>query len=343
MSPPKLAAPDAKVLGAVAGRAYARAGLLGNPGDQYAGRCIAVSLANFEAVVRIVPAERFELAPPERDTLSAATVIDALDELDRLGCNEGASLLRAGLLRFAGACAPLRSLDPADPRLRFRVETRSSIPLQVGLAGSSAIVIALLRALCSWFDHEIDRASLAELALAAELEELGIQGGPMDRVTQAYGGLVWMDFAEPRSASGYVSLDPKLLPPLYIGWKPGRGRASGAIHQGVHERWLRGDADVHRVMAQLASLADAGRECLERGALARFAELVDRNFDLRAAIYEIDPSDREMVELGRAAGCAVKQCGSGGAVVGVLPDDARYAEVARAYADAGYSTVRPQL
>jgi len=40
-----------------------RAGELGNPSDGYGGKALAVSLYNFEATVRIDPADGFHLAP----------------------------------------------------------------------------------------------------------------------------------------------------------------------------------------------------------------------------------------------------------------------------------------
>ena len=66
-----------------------------------------------------------------------------------------------------------------------------------------AIVIAALRALMSWFDVSIDPVTLAEMALAVEVEELGLAGGPMDRVIQVYEGLMLMDLREPRTAASY--------------------------------------------------------------------------------------------------------------------------------------------
>ena len=59
---------------------------------------------------------------------------------------------------------------------------RTSIPRGVGLGGSSAIVIAVLRALCALHGTELDPARMAELALAIETEDLAIAAGPQDRV-----------------------------------------------------------------------------------------------------------------------------------------------------------------
>ena len=47
-------------------------------------------------------------------------------------------------------------------------------------------------------------------------------------------------------------------------------------------------------------------------------ELVNENFDTRAAIWPLAADDRALVELGRAHGAATKLTGSGGAVLAVV-------------------------
>ncbi len=299
----------AEVPGTVSGRAHARAGLLGNPSDVYGGKAIAVSICNFAARVSLEPATTF--------------AIDA--DPDAVG------LLRAAVGRFP---AP-----PPDAVVRMTTD----VPRQVGLAGSSAIIVAALRALERWHRRTLPPAELAERALAAEAEDLGITAGPMDRVIQAYEGALLMDFAEPRTEASYTRLDPALLPPLFVAWDPEIGKASDVVHSDVRARWLRGDPDVRRAIAIFPALVDQGVACLRRGDHAGFRALVDRNFDTRASIWHLRARDVEMVRIGRARGAAVKFCGSGGAVVGVLPDDAGFPSVEKAYTEAGFRALVPRI
>ena len=60
-------------------------------------------------------------------------------------------------------------------------------------------------------------------------------------------------------------------------------------------------------------------------------------------IWPTRARDVELVEVGRAAGAAVKYAGSGGAVVGALREEAQRAAVEAAYAEAGFSCLRPRL
>jgi glucuronokinase len=291
-------------------RAHARAGLLGNPSDVYEGKAIALSVCNFAAEVAIEPAGALELR----------------------GDAEGARLLEAALGRF-----------PEARDGGFAMGFRSDIPLQVGLGGSSAIVVAALRALCAWFQVELHPAELAERALRAEAEDLGIVAGPMDRVIQAYGGLVHMDFRPPRGPSSYRRLDPALLPPLFVAWNPEPGPSSGVPHAEVRARWLRGDPEVRAAMRVFPRLVDEGLACLERGDVAGLQRLVDRNFDTRASIWPLGERDLEMVRIGRGRGAAVKFCGSGGAVLGVMRAAAEYPDLAKAYEQAGFRVLRPAV
>jgi glucuronokinase len=297
---------------AASGRAFARAGLLGNPSDAYAGKAIAFVVCNFSA--------RVTVEPSERDSIS----------------DEGAApLVKATLSRYAAHTGI--TFDP----LQVRVE--SDIPFQVGLSGSSAIVIATLRALAASQGVQLDPFDQAELALAIEVEDLGIAAGPMDRVVQAYEGPYAMDFRAERTPSAYTPLDAALLPPMLIAWDPSGGKPSGTVHADTRERWLRGDPDLRRAMHEFGLLVDAGLEALRQRDLDRLLTLVDRNFDQRCACFPVAERDRAMVEIARARTAAAKQCGSGGACLVVLREEAQAGALEADYQRAGYNTLRPLL
>jgi glucuronokinase len=83
-------------------------------------------------------------------------------------------------------------------------------------------------------------------------------------------------------------------------------------------------------MEQLAGAARTAREALLAGDLERFAGCVDRSFDARAQMLELDPRCVEMVMAARNEGAAANYTGSGGAIVAVCRDSLHAAEVARA-------------
>ena len=322
------------------GAAYARAGLLGNPSDGYGGKVIAASVSDFRAQVTIATAERLEIVPGDTDLLVFDSFDGAHSALSKRGCEDGLRLLRATLVEFADHCRGRSDLAEDGTRQRFRLSYETNVPIQVGMSGSSAIVVAALRALMRWFGVSIEPATLAEIALAVEVDRLGLAGGPMDRVIQVYEGLMLMDLQEPRTEASYRRLDPALLPPLFVAWDPGGGDPSSGAHGDLRVRWDAGDAELRRIMQSFRPLVDEGVAALEAGDHTRFRTLMRRNFELRASFFPISEADREMVAIAEGRGAVAKLCGSGGAVVGSAEDPQRVVEIEAGYRDAGFEWVR---
>jgi glucuronokinase len=213
------------------------------------------------------------------------------------------------------------------------VRWRTAIPRGVGLGGSSAIVIATLRALCELHDVSLGEEQLAGTALAVEVEELGITAGLQDRVAQAHGGLTFMDFAGAGSADvhgRYESLDPALLPPLLVCWRTDAASDSGPIHSDLRERFTRGDWFVRDGLASAAAAGRDARAALLNGDREAFAMAVDATFDARRRMMALDPSHVEMIRIARRAGAAANYSGSGGAIVAACRDGDHRLDVADA-------------
>lgn len=291
------------------GRAFARAALAGNPSDGYGGQTLAVVVREFaaEAEVRPAAADRFVAPGPG-----------------------GEPLLRAALARFR---ASARAPGPVD------IRCVTTVPREVGLAGSSAIVIAVLRALSAATGVPLAEAALAEMALAVETEDLGIAAGMQDRLVQAHEALLAMDFGP---AGGIEVLDPVLLPPLYLAWRTDAAAPSGRVHRALRERWAGADPEVRAAMAQLAAHAATARDALLAGDADAFAACVDGSLEVRRRIMPVDARVLEMAAIARAQGASANSAGSGGAIVGTLPDADAWPALARALRGAGCEVARPR-
>lgn len=320
-----------------------RVGLLGNPSDLYGGKVVGFTFDAFETVVEAVATDGGVELACEQARLAFPSWSALVASLDARAGKGGTELLAAAIDRFLAHAPRLRDLPDDDPRVAFRLTFRTDVPRQAGLSGSSAIVIATLRLLSHRFEAECTPFELSELALAAEREVLGFAAGPQDRVVQAYGGLLAMDFTGPRRPGAYRRLDPVLLPPLLVVWSDEPGMSSADVHHDVLERWQAGDPEVLRVMAQFPARVDRGLAALEAGDLGALADAIDENFDTRASLFPIEERDRRMIELGRAAGAATKFCGSGGAVLAVPRDPRGIDELEAAYRGTGLRTLRPRV
>lgn len=240
--------------------------------------------------------------------------------------------------------AALRERHPVLASKPAALSFETTIPRQVGLSGSSAIIMAALRAFARRVDTEWDLVDLARTTLEVETEVLGWAAGPQDRVVQAYTGLVDMDFATPWDAAHYHRLDPHKLPPLFVAWDLAPGQPSDVAHSNIRQRWLDGDATVRATMARFAELAISGRASLDAGtAPQQWSALMDEAFQLRSRIWTITAADSKLITTGQRVGAGVTFAGSGGAVVGAATDHATLARAARAYeaAGAGFLILHP--
>jgi glucuronokinase len=324
--------------------AYARAGLLGNPSDGYFGKTIAFLVRNFRARVLLFPSARLEIKASKADMPVFESLEDLHSSTRWRGYYGGIRIIQALIVRFHDYC---RDHGIELPNRNFTIEYESTIPLRLGMGGSSAIIIAALRALCEYYSVEIPLALQAKLALETETKELGVPAGPQDRVIQVYEGLVYMDFAqqlmESRGYGEYERLEPALLSNVYLAYRTSLSEGTEVFHTNVRERWNAGDAGVRGAMEEWASYAAQGREALLSGNVAALGKLIDANFDLRQKIYAISPGNLEMIQTARSLGATSNFSGSGGAVTGTFEDDRMFARLEKSYAPMGIKLIRPKV
>ncbi len=329
---------------AVEASAHARAGLVGNPSDGYFGKTISFIIRNYAAKVSLYESPEVEIVPSFRDRSRYASVRDLVEDVRMQGYYGGIRLMKATVRKFVDYCD---AEGITLPDQNFSIRYRSNIPRRVGMAGSSALVTATLRCLMEFYEVDIPRTRQPSLILSVENEELGISAGLQDRVIQVYEGCVFMDFdkefMEAEGHGRYEPIEPHLLPPLFIAYRTDFEEGSEMLHNNLRERWLRGDPEVIEAMRDFASYADEVRQLLIAGRGNEIGPWLDQNFDRRRGLIKIDPQNIEMVERARAAGAHAKFAGSGGAVVGVYPDEATYRRVCEAFSGANVMVFKPQV
>ena len=290
----------------------ARAGLVGNPSDAFGGAIVGISVDELRATVVAEPSMAVELeADGETLEFESVAALSAASERPRTG---PISLLWAAVRRYA-----VERPAHADSRFRLFLES-STIPPGVGLAGSSAIVIAALRALGELFGDEIADQDLPSVALAAERNELGITAGLGDRVVQTFGGLVYLDLAR-EGGPRVEPLDAGRLPDLFVAWRPDAQTHSGDVHGEMRARFAAGEPEVVAAMREIAGLARGALKPLLTGDSGGLGILMERNLELRGSIYDLDERHTEIADAARKLGAAVNFTGSGGAIVGLIRDD----------------------
>lgn len=326
-------------------RACARAGLLGNPSDGYHGRTISISVRNFHAEVVLYEWDSVDIVLAEHDRARFRSVHDLARDVRQHGYYGGIRLIKATIKQFVDYCHA-QGLTLHDRNFSVRYDT--TIPRQVGLAGSSAIIVATLRCLMEFYGIEIPIEAQPSFVLRAEREELGISAGLQDRVIQVYEGVVSMDFDRrvARTVAGYTCfdyerLDPALLPPLYLAYHDDLSEPTEVFHNNIRERFDRGETAVVDAMRRFAELARQGRDALLEGDAERLGRLMDENFNTRRGIYRLPDWQVAMVETARACGATAKFAGSGGAILGTYRGEPMFEDVRQALAAIGARTIKP--
>ena len=328
-------------------RVFARAGLIGNPSDGYNGKTITVIVKNFWAQVILYEWDRLEIVPGSSDESYFRSIHELAKDVRLHGYYGGIRLVKAAIHGFVLYCNKYKLTLP-DRNFSLRYET--SIPRQVGMAGSSAIVVATLRALMDFYEINIPKHVLPSLVLSIERDQLGIPAGLQDRVAQVYEGCVYMNFSKEtmKTTDGflvgeYENLPVPLLPPLYVSYSAECSEPTEVFHNNLRFRYDQGEPAVISAMQQCAELTVRAKNALLTGKQELLPELLDANFDLRRSICLLPNDQIVMVETARSCGASANFAGSGGAIVGTYPDEQTFVKLQEKMKKIGCETVKPML
>jgi len=328
----------------ITAHACARAGLVGNPSDGYFGKTISCLIRNFRATVQFWESPYFEIVPSSGDLGRFPAIADFLRDLKLHGYYGGMRLIKAAIKKFHEYCQQ-NCIELHDRN--FTVSYTTDIPRLVGLAGSSAIITATMRALMQFYNVQVPRHLLPSIILSVERDELGINAGLQDRVVQVYEGIVYMDFErshlEKHGYGIYEPLNPPKLPPLYVAFDPARAEVSDIPHRNLRELFNRGDPGVLAAMQRYRQITDAARDALMSGDWEALGAIVNESFDIRRSIMNIAPENLRMVQVARSAGASASFAGSGGAIVGLYKDGRQYQQLSDALAEIRCTVLRPLI
>lgn len=323
---------------------YPRAAVIGNPSDGYYGKTIAFVFSNFKAKVQLYHTPELNIIPQQLDNTSFGSIHELVENVNQSGYYGGIRLLKATTKVFYDYCKECNiQLDERNFTMRYN----SNIPLRLGLAGSSAIITACMKALISFYGVAIPKPIQANLVLSVETKELGIAAGLQDRVAQAYEQPVFMDFdksiMDKQGFGNYEVLDLSKFPNMYIAFRKNLSDGSEVLHNNLRARYEIGEKVVLDSMKQWANLTTKFKESLERGDHASIHELININFDLRRNLVPISKGNIEMVETARSVGASAKFTGSGGAIIGSYEDEKMFEKLTEALGEKEIEVIKPNI
>ncbi|MHB8864365.1 MAG: hypothetical protein ACYC6N_18320, partial [Pirellulaceae bacterium] len=105
-------------------RAYARAGLMGNPSDGYFGKTLSIIVRNFRAEVVLYEWEDMEIVLTQEDRSRFRSIKELVRDVDHHGYYGGIRLVKATIKKFVEYCRGRHTLHDRN----FSIRYESNIP-----------------------------------------------------------------------------------------------------------------------------------------------------------------------------------------------------------------------
>jgi D-glycero-alpha-D-manno-heptose-7-phosphate kinase len=197
----------------------------------------------------------------------------------------------------------------------MELNTRSESPVGAGIAGSSALNIAVCGALSAWTGHSLSDDALLQLAMNVEAQAIDVPTGVQDFRPALYGGISAVELGADRVRRVALPVDPAELERRLVLAYTGATRNSGINNWEVMKRHIDGDREVQARFSRICEIAAVMREALERGDWPEVGRQVAEEWENRKHLApgvttaHID----DMLAAARAAGATGgKICGAGG-------------------------------
>lgn len=221
----------------------------------------------------------------------------------------------------------------------IRLVTRAESPAGAGIAGSSALNVAVCGALSAWTEANVAGEALLDIAKDVEAQVIKVPTGLQDYRPALYGGVAAVELGAGRPRRVALDVDPVELERRLVLCYTGEPHFSGTNNWEITKRHIDGDAHIFDCFERIRDTAADMRHALTRGdwdgmATALAAEWENRK---RLAPGVTTPAIDTLIARATAAGArAAKVCGAGGGgCLFCLVDPAQVPAVREALAHGG--------
>jgi galactokinase/mevalonate kinase-like predicted kinase len=288
-----------------------RCGIVGNPTDGYGGTVIASALTE-RATVELRPASEILL-----QVCHDSHVVRGKEDLALDGT-------------FTDVAKAVLTFFPEALEHRFHLVGQTTVPIEAGLAGSTAMLAAILGAVLRLLQVELPPYQVAETIRHIEFHIMQIVCGFQDQYMVAFGGVKYLDFRDkdPNDTTDPMfatveDLEPYLSPlPLLLA-NTGVRRNSGAVHSGLRERWIAGDRAVVDGYVRCARLAREAKKALLSGDWDCVGTMMNENHAIQRDLGGSGEVNERLIQAALdagALGAKLAGAGKGGTII-ALHDD----------------------
>lgn len=225
------------------------------------------------------------------------------------------------------------------------IEVIPHVPRAMGLGGSSALAVAIIRAVDDAFDLSLSNERINRLAYECEKAAHGTPSG-IDNTIATYGTPLLYQRNTTQDAEGggadarFDSITMAEPVPLVIGIT-GRESLTANTVARVRHAWETHQARYDGIFDQIAALTRAGVDALRDAQFKELGELMNLCHGYLNALQLSTPELEELVHIARANGALGAKLtggGGGGSMIALCPDTQD--EVAAAMEAAGYKTLQ---
>ena len=195
------------------------------------------------------------------------------------------------------------------------MRTRGESPAGAGIAGSSALNVAVCGALATWAGTSIDPEQLLTTAMNVEAQAIGVPTGLQDYRPAMYGGIAALELGAHGLRRVVLDIDPRELEQRIVLCYTGAPRNSGTNNWDIMKRHIDGDRHVFDCFERIRDTAAEMRQALGRADWDLTGHLLAQEWDNRKRLAPgvTTPQIDDLIARARAAGAhGAKVCGAGG-------------------------------
>ena len=223
----------------------------------------------------------------------------------------------------------------------LNLEIFPEVPRAMGMGGSAALAVAIIRALNDQFNLGLTDKEVQELSLKSEHIVHGGASG-IDNTVSTYGNLIMFQKGEPPKMETITLENPI---PIVIGLSGIESMTAKMVSR-VREAQKKYPEWHQKIFEQMDELALASREAIENYDLERLGMIMNLNHGYLNVLRVSSPEVEELVEISRnngALGAKLTGGGGGGAIIALCDSQKNQERVKEAIRKSGYDALLAEI
>lgn len=231
----------------------------------------------------------------------------------------------------------LERLDLEDRSMN--IEVFPNVPRAMGLGGSAALAVAIIRALDEQFKLHLSDQEILDLSYESEKIAHGNPSG-IDNTLATFGRFILYQRGEPPVMEDIQTTQPI---PMVIGLTGVESLTAKMVSK-VRNGWKNHTRQYEKIFEQIDDLAVASVEAIQANNLEQLGEYMNINQGLLNALQVSSREVEELIEIARrngALGAKLTGGGGGGAIIALCPEKPE--QVVYAMKNSGYDALITEI